>query len=396
MAVAAAAGAPAPRPSMGPARIAARGDVSRPQACRCPTGRRLAAVVFASEQAERRPGAAPTPRPSMGISRPSAPAGNRSRARPSHKGRRRRRCRKPAQSWKREPSLRSQHPGIATSPGPALATARWAIGRALAATGREPATAWHRPELAGNCRAGPRNRPGTGDRPVIGRAVTVRCSAIVPSSAAETTSADHRRRQQHRQPPRSAITTSSTSTIVPAGDSARRRGHGHWADHWYDHHVPPHYHGWYHGCWSGNWGRYWYAPLVAGATAWGLNALLPSWGYAYGYTYANPYYVASAAPVYDYSQPIVINTYNVPTADASADSGYGRKPRLAAARNRRRRPKPISFSTRRWRPSRTATTRVLCSLTSKPCGSRRKTRQCTKSSALCMFALGDYTGRRPS
>ena len=97
-------------------------------------------------------------------------------------------------------------------------------------------------------------------------------------------------------------------------------GHGNWADHWYNHHVPPHYHGWYHGCWSGNWGHYWYAPVVAGATAWGLNALLPSWGYAYGYTYANPYYVASAAPVYDYSQPIVVNTYNTPAADASAES----------------------------------------------------------------------------
>ena len=99
-----------------------------------------------------------------------------------------------------------------------------------------------------------------------------------------------------------------------------RPGYGHWADHWYDHHVPPRYHGWYHGCWSGNWGRYWYAPMVAGATAWGLNALLPSWGYNYGYAYSNPYYVASAAPVYDYSQPIVVNTYDMPAADASAES----------------------------------------------------------------------------
>jgi len=58
--------------------------------------------------------------------------------------------------------------------------------------------------------------------------------------------------------------------------------------------------------------------VVAGATAWGLSALLPSWGYSYGDTYANPYYVASAAPVYDYSQPIVVNTYDNPAADASA------------------------------------------------------------------------------
>ena len=35
---------------------------------------------------------------------------------------------------------------------------------------------------------------------------------------------------------------------------------------------------------------------------------------------ANPYYVASATPAYDYSQPIVINTYNTPTSDASADA----------------------------------------------------------------------------
>ena len=59
-----------------------------------------------------------------------------------------------------------------------------------------------------------------------------------------------------------------------------------------------------------------------GATAWGVAATLPSWGYSYGadYSYSNPYYVASATPAYDYSQPIVINTYNTPTADATADA----------------------------------------------------------------------------
>jgi tetratricopeptide (TPR) repeat protein len=97
-------------------------------------------------------------------------------------------------------------------------------------------------------------------------------------------------------------------------------GHGHWADHWYNHNISPYHHGWYHGCWSGNWGNSWYVPMVAGATAWGLSALLPSWGYSYGYSYSNPYYVQSAEPAYDYSQPIVINTYNAPTADASAES----------------------------------------------------------------------------
>ncbi len=63
--------------------------------------------------------------------------------------------------------------------------------------------------------------------------------------------------------------------------------------------------------------------MVYGATAWGLNAMLPSWGYSYGYTYSNPYYVVPttvATPVYDYSQPIVINTYNAPVAESTSDS----------------------------------------------------------------------------
>jgi len=62
-------------------------------------------------------------------------------------------------------------------------------------------------------------------------------------------------------------------------------------------------------------------PLVYGATAWGLNAMLPSWGYSYAYTYSNPYYVAPATTAaYDYSQPIVINNYVSPTAEATADA----------------------------------------------------------------------------
>jgi Flp pilus assembly protein TadD len=51
--------------------------------------------------------------------------------------------------------------------------------------------------------------------------------------------------------------------------------------------------------------------------------VLPSWGYSYGYTYSNPYYVAPASvatAAYDYSQPIVINTYNNPSAEATSDS----------------------------------------------------------------------------
>ena len=106
-------------------------------------------------------------------------------------------------------------------------------------------------------------------------------------------------------------------------------GHGHWADHWRDHHVHYHHNNWYHGCWSGNWGNSWYVPLVYGATAWGVSAALPSWGYNYSYSYTNPYYASSAMPAYDYSQPIVINTYNSPAAEASADGGTAAPPEPA-------------------------------------------------------------------
>ena len=99
-------------------------------------------------------------------------------------------------------------------------------------------------------------------------------------------------------------------------------GNGHWGNQWCGNHIGPHYGGWYHGCWAGHWGNRWYVPLAYGATVWGVNALLPSWGYSYGYSYANPYYVPveSAQPVYDYSQPIVINTYNSPSAEATSDA----------------------------------------------------------------------------
>ncbi len=84
-----------------------------------------------------------------------------------------------------------------------------------------------------------------------------------------------------------------------------------------------HHHHWYHGCWGGNSYRNWYVPLAVGATAWGLSAALPSWGYSYGYSYSNPYYVETpvvATSAYDYSQPIVINTYNSPSAESTSDS----------------------------------------------------------------------------
>ena len=169
--------------------------------------------------------------------------------------------------------------------------------------------------------------------------------------------------------------------------------YGHWSDRWYNHHVPPHYHGWYHGCWSGHWGNYWYVPLVAGATAWGLNALLPSWGYAYGSAYANPYYVPSAAPVYDYSQPMVVNTYDAPTDDAPADSSSDSQTAAAA-------PAPQS-------PQTTEAYQLFDqALAAFKRGDYATALQLDQQAlrqsphdpvmheigALCKFAMGDYTG----
>ncbi|WP_197446589.1 tetratricopeptide repeat protein [Tautonia plasticadhaerens] len=88
-------------------------------------------------------------------------------------------------------------------------------------------------------------------------------------------------------------------------------GANRWAGSWYNNYVPPRYHGWYHGSWSNPWASAWYVPLAYGATSWALNGLS---GWTSGYydtSYVNPYYVApvEAAPVYDYGQPIVVQTY---------------------------------------------------------------------------------------
>lgn len=61
----------------------------------------------------------------------------------------------------------------------------------------------------------------------------------------------------------------------------------------------------------GSWGGAWTAPLVW--NAWGLTPIFARPGYAY----ANPYYVAVSEPFFDYSQPLVVNTYNQVTVDAS-------------------------------------------------------------------------------
>ena len=111
-----------------------------------------------------------------------------------------------------------------------------------------------------------------------------------------------------------------------------RPGYGHWADRWYGNYIPSRYHGWYHGCWSGNWGNYWYVPMVAGATAWGLNTILPSWGYNYGYSYSNPYYVESSSPAYTFTQPILTSIRT--THQSLANRLMGKQLRRVAADDR--------------------------------------------------------------
>jgi tetratricopeptide (TPR) repeat protein len=85
-----------------------------------------------------------------------------------------------------------------------------------------------------------------------------------------------------------------------------------WADHWHDHCINDHYNNWYHGCWGGHWGNNWYAPIVWSGVGWGLGyATSSSWGY--GPSYYNPYYdSAAAAPIYDYSQPVYVTSYEAP------------------------------------------------------------------------------------
>jgi tetratricopeptide (TPR) repeat protein len=168
-----------------------------------------------------------------------------------------------------------------------------------------------------------------------------------------------------------------------------RPGYGNWGDHWYGHHVPPRYHGWYHGCWSGNWGRYWYAPVVAGATAWGLSAVLPSWGYSYGSTYSNPYYVASAEPAYDYSQPIAVATYDAPVADESAEPSSEaappapESPQMAEA---------YRFFDQALAAFKKGDYQGALQLDQQALQKSPQDPVMHEVSALCMFALGDYNG----
>ena len=95
-----------------------------------------------------------------------------------------------------------------------------------------------------------------------------------------------------------------------------------------------HHGGWYHGYWHGHaHNRPWYSnPVAWGLGMWGLGYVTASWGYS---SYSNPYYVASAPttviveqsvsqPVYDYSQPIAVNTDadTAPPVDDTAMSSF--------------------------------------------------------------------------
>ncbi len=154
-------------------------------------------------------------------------------------------------------------------------------------------------------------------------------------------------------------------------------GHGSWAQNWHDHYVNHHHNYWYHGCWSGHWGNNWYVPLVYGATAWGLAAILPQWGYNYGYTYVNPYYVPTAVSTYNYSQPLVVNNYyaddnSAPPAESPQQvQGYSLFDQAVAA-----------FKTGDYRTALQLDQQAISQDPHDPL--------LHEFSALCMFAQGDY------
>jgi tetratricopeptide (TPR) repeat protein len=92
----------------------------------------------------------------------------------------------------------------------------------------------------------------------------------------------------------------------------RREDWQDWADDRYHHHGD-----WHHGYCNGLWDH----PLAAwGLTAWGVNRLAYSFGY---WGYYNPYYVepVASAPVYDYSEPLVIVEQPVETLPAETFPG---------------------------------------------------------------------------
>ncbi len=118
-------------------------------------------------------------------------------------------------------------------------------------------------------------------------------------------------------------------------------GGGGWCNAWNSGFVNPYYNNWYNGCWTGNWGfGSWWAPLAVGATTWGIASSLSNWGLGYGSlgyaggSYVNPYYASMPAAVvesvpYDYSQPIVVNSYAAPESTDGAPA----QPQAAAPAN---------------------------------------------------------------
>jgi tetratricopeptide (TPR) repeat protein len=187
--------------------------------------------------------------------------------------------------------------------------------------GNRPGPGGDRPGVGGD-RPGIGNRPGTGDRPVIG--------------------GGNRPGVGGRPGIGGGNINVGNSVNIGSGNIAGNRygggnyvgnrpgwdhgnwnnpgwgwGGGSWAGNWHNNCIRPHY-GWYNGCWNGYWGSNWYRPLAWGAVGWGLGSLTSGWGYGTGYY--NPYYsqpVAAATVPYDYSQPVVVNNY----VNSDAESG---------------------------------------------------------------------------
>lgn len=83
----------------------------------------------------------------------------------------------------------------------------------------------------------------------------------------------------------------------------------------YPHH---HHHSWYHGGWSGVRFNSWYRPPCYLGSSWGFGLWINDWGY--GVRYINPYCRRQSVTwvtVYDYTQPIVLQTYREPAVISS-------------------------------------------------------------------------------
>jgi tetratricopeptide (TPR) repeat protein len=167
--------------------------------------------------------------------------------------------------------------------------------------------------------------------------------------------------------------------------------YGNWAGNWHDHHINHWHDGWYHGCWGGHWGNNWYVPLAYGAAAWGVNALLPAWGYGYGYNYySNPYYAVPtevAQPVYDYSQPIVINTYNTPEVENMA---AGQAPTQQVAQDSPQQTEGYQIFDQARQTFMTGDYRTALRLDEQAIQKVPHDPVLHEFGALCLFALGDY------